>query len=96
MTKTHLQTLKEIVKILNDEGRDLVLCDDHDKKEFIMLRIKERGPRRFYGLIPGKPERILYETPVKSEGKWGKSRDSEITEALRREYGDSFLVEYLK
>ena len=95
MTKTHLQTLREIVNELNEEGRELVLCDEHDKKD-IVLRIRERGPRRFYGLFPGKPEKVLYETYVKSEGRWGRSKDSEITEALRREYGDSFLVEYLR
>ena len=96
MTKTHLKTLKGIVDELNEKGRELVLCDEHDKKDFIVLRIRERGPRRFYRLFPGKPERILYETPVKSGGMWGRSGDSEITEALRREYGDSFLVEYLR
>lgn len=96
MTKSHLQTLKEIVKELNGKGRDLVIRDEHDERDFIVLRVRERGPRRFYGLFRGKPERILYETLVKSEGRWGKSRDSEISEALRREYGDSFYIDYLR
>lgn len=96
MTKSHLQTLKEIVEELNGQGRNLVLQDEHDERDFIVLRVRERGPRRFYGILRGRPERILYETPVKSEGKWGRSRDPEINEALRREYGDSFYIDYLR
>lgn len=95
MTKSHLQTLKEIVNDLNSKGRDLVVCDEHDDKDFIVLRVRERGPRKFYGLLPGKPERLVYETPVKSEGKWGRSNDPEITKALRHVYGNAFYIDYL-
>ncbi|MBS3151587.1 hypothetical protein J4443_04365 [Candidatus Woesearchaeota archaeon] len=95
MTKTHLQTLKEIVSDLNSRGRSLVIRDEHDKEDFVIIRIRERGPRRFYGLFPGKLGRIIYETPVKSEGRWGKSSDPEINDALRREYGDSFYIDFL-
>lgn len=96
MTESHLKTLQKIVNELNERGRELVVCDDHDNREFIMLRIKERGPERFYGLFKGRPEKVLYETPVRSEGKWGRSGDPEITQALRIEYGDSFYIEQLK
>jgi len=96
MTDSHLKVLKKIVEELNSEGRDLVVCDDHDDRDFIVLRIKERGPRRFYGLFRGKPERILYEIPTISEGRWGMSRDPEITEALKREYGDFFYIDLLR
>ena len=46
-------------------------------------------------MFPGKLGRIIYETPVKSEGRWGKSSDPEINDALRREYGDSFYIDFL-
>ena len=96
MEKTHLQTLREIVNDFNNKGRSLVIRDEHSDRDFIVLRVRERGPRRFYGLIPGKPGKIVYETPVKSEGMWGRSNDQEIIEALREVYGDHLYIDFLR
>ena len=92
----HYQDLKEIVEDLNGKGRSLVVCNDHDKDEFILFRIKERGPRRVLGLFPGKKGRVVYETPALSRGRYGFTSDTDVSRALRELYGDSFEVKPMR
>jgi hypothetical protein len=98
--KKHYQVLEEIVDKLNKKGRDLSVHDDHDKEEFVILRIKEGNKSikvpftnlRLYELEEGK---TIYETPCKSalaETPYGYTNDKDIEKELKNLYDNNFEI----
>ena len=95
--KKHMQVLESIVKKLNEDGRDLSVHDDHDKEEFVILRIKEGNKSvkipftkiRLYEFDEGE---TVYETPVRSNGRYGYTSDKDISFELKEHYQDKFEI----
>ena len=98
--KKHYQILEEIVNKLNKTGRDLSVHDDHDKEEFVILRIKEgnksiKVPFTNLSLYELEEGKTIYETPVRSalaKTPYGYTNDKDIEKELKNQYNNNFEV----